>query len=176
MGCGGEPERRKRPDQNRRAIAFGVFLCYNDAICFREEERQMKKQYLSLLLAAALTVCCALGLSACENAKASGPSQRSEAEQTTKPSGFADGNVQREYVFVNNQLFVYDDDYQETLPSDLELLGTVQQSDGTKLPDSELAAANVSVGASVYGPKGASGDYLYVQISDTRYERFVLSN
>ena len=136
----------------------------------------MRKQCLSLLLAAALTVCCALGLSACEDAKASGPSQRSEAEQSTKPSGFADGNVQREYVFVNNQLFVYDDDYQETLPSDLELLGTVRQSDGAKLPDSELAAANVPVGAKVYAPAAEPGDQIYVQISDTRYERFVLSN
>lgn len=140
----------------------------------------MGKKTLLLLLAALLILCGMLCLSACQSAQASdgtAPGQTQGTETaSTKPSGFPDGNVQREYVFVNNQLFVYDDDYQETLPSDLELLGTVRQSDGTKLPDSELAAANVSVGASVYGPKGASGDYLYVQISDTRFERFVLSD
>ena len=77
---------------------------------------------------------------------------------------------------MDGRLYVYNDEYLESLPAGAVLRGGVKQSDSAKLPDQDFAAANVPEGVSICAPAAEPGEQIYVQISDHRYERFVLSN
>ncbi len=135
-------------------------------------ENNVRKRMFALLLAGVM-LCCALALGSCGKSQPDPAETAPESEGTGEPTGYPEGNVQREYVFADGRLFVYGDAFETALPGGLRLLGTVQISDGTRVPDVDLAAANVPLGAEIYAPASGAADHLYVRISAGRCERFV---
>lgn len=79
------------------------------------------------------------------------------------------GEIQREYVFYQGNLYVYQSSGTQTLPEGCELVGEILAVDNTKLPAEELHASRLSVGREVYSV-GERGE-LYVDMGDF-YGRF----
>lgn len=102
------------------------------------------------------------------------PSYTPSNEETVMPTGYPDGELQKEYIFWNGNLYTYDVVLVKNLPEDAYKIGEVVKEDTINYPDENLEASHIEVGVAVYAEK--SGQYLYVETSDNGYERFSISN
>ena len=102
------------------------------------------------------------------------PSYTPSNEETVMPTGYPDGELQKEYIFWNGNLYTYDVVLVKNLPEDAYKIGEVVKEDTINYPDENLEASHIEVGVAVYAEK--SGQYLYVEKSDNGYERFSISN
>ncbi len=102
------------------------------------------------------------------------PSYTPSNEETVMPTGYPDGELQKEYIFWNGNLYTYDVVLVKNLLEDAYKIGEVVKEDTINYPDENLEASHIEVGVAVYTEK--SGQYLYVEASDNGYERFSISN
>lgn len=75
------------------------------------------------------------------------------------PTGYPDGTLQEEYLFVNGKLYVcaYEAVKEGRLNGEIVKLGEVTKEDDRNYPDEEFEAAHVPVGTAVY----SVGDKIY---------------
>lgn len=100
--------------------------------------------------------------------------QTGEKESSTAPTGYPSGEVQREYVYYEDTLYVYADRYETSLPENCELVGEVLSVDNTKLPQEDFQASRLKVGNEVYAV--TDENILYVKAGEERFECFEPEN
>ncbi len=115
-----------------------------------------------ILMMCLLTI--VLGISGCTQ-------QIDEKESSMAPTGYPEGEIQREYVYYDDTLYVYSDSCRASLPENCELAGEVLIVDNMNLPQEDFAAARLAVGDEVYTV--TDQELLYVKTGEERYERFV---
>ena len=95
-------------------------------------------------------------------------------EETVMPTGYSDGELQKEYVFWDGNLYTYDALFVKILPEDAYKIGEITKEDSINYPDENLEASHINIGVEVYAEK--SSQYLYVKTSSDGYERFSITN
>ena len=89
-------------------------------------------------------------------------------------AGYPDGELQKQYVFWNGNLYTYDVSCGKDLPEDAYKIGEITKEDSINYPDENLEASHINIGVEVYAEK--SSQYLYVKTSSDGYERFSITN
>ena len=71
------------------------------------------------------------------------PSYTPSNEETVMPTGYPDGELQKEYIFWNGNLYTYDVVLVKNLPEDAYKIGEVVKEDTINYPDENLDLVNI---------------------------------
>ncbi len=119
-----------------------------------------------------LLCCCILLIAGCAGCSASGRN-----EETSGATGYPSGTMQRQYLFVNNLLYLFDDNLEEVLdelPEGFTYYGEIVKEDIYDFPDEELESSRIEPGSKVYASE-RDRDRVFVQYESGAYARFLLS-
>lgn len=86
------------------------------------------------------------------------------------PTGYPNGEVQRQFLFYNGTLYVFIDEGVRALPEGWQEVGTVKSVDNKARPTEEFAATRLEVGMKVFAKEGT--DLLYVQEAEHEFGKF----
>ena len=89
------------------------------------------------------------------------------------PTGAAGGEGQREFLYHDGTLFIYEGGYTKSLPSNATEVGTIKRIDNQTIPQEEMVASRLEVGLAVFSVDASGAKNLVVKINDSRYETFV---
>ena len=73
------------------------------------------------------------------------PSYTPSNEETVMPTGYPDGELQKEYIFWNGNLYTYDVVLVKNLPEDAYKIGEVVKEDTINYPDENLEASHMGL-------------------------------
>lgn len=89
------------------------------------------------------------------------------------PTGAAGVEVQREFLYHDGTLFIYEGGYTKSLPSYATEVGTIKRIDNQTIPQEEMVASRLEVGLTVFSVNASGAKNLVVKVNDSRYETFV---
>lgn len=89
------------------------------------------------------------------------------------PTGHPEGEIQREFLFHDGTLFIYEGDYTKNLPTNATEVGKIKRIDNKSIPQEEMVASRLEAGLNVYSIGSKGSKKLVVKINDSRYETFV---
>ena len=103
------------------------------------------------IIAIVLTLVCLLSFIGCN---------RSERDTTT-PTGYPSGQVQRQQVMYHSVIYYYTaNGFDAPLPDGFELVGEVKEVDNDQAPSVDWCGSLVEVGQKIYASSGSSSIYL----------------
>ncbi len=126
-------------------------------------------QFLKFLC---LICACILFAAGCAGCSASGGNE--EAQGTT---GYPSGTMQRQYLFANGRLYLFDDNLEgvwKELPEGFTYYGEIVKEDIYDFPDEELESSRIEPGSKVYANEN-DWSSVFVQHESGTYARFLLS-
>ena len=91
-------------------------------------------------------------------------------EPDVTPTGYPNGEVQRQFLFYNGTLYVFINEGIRALPEGWQEVGTVKSVDNKARPAEEFAATRLEVGMKVFAKEGT--DLLYVQEAEHEFGKF----
>lgn len=94
-------------------------------------------------------------------------------EDDTSPTGYPEGEIQRQYVMVNGNSYIGIGGNKTTLPDGYILYGSIAAEHNVELPKNDLEGVHVSVGTEVYYNPDET-EKVYCKFSDV-YVCFELS-
>ena len=89
------------------------------------------------------------------------------------PTGHPSGEIQREFLFHDGTLFIYEGDYTNNLPTNATEVGKIKRIDNKSVPQEEMVASRLEVGLNVFSIEVEGSKNLVVKINDSRYETFI---
>ncbi len=115
---------------------------------------------------------CVLFAAGCAGCSASGRN-----EETPGATGYPSGTMQRQYLFANGRLYLFDDNLGgewNELPEGFTYYGEIVKEDIYDFPDEELESSRIEPGSKVYASEH-DRDRVFVQYESGAYARFLLS-
>ena len=119
-----------------------------------------------------LFCCCMLLFAGCGRL----PENTGEAE-SSEATGYPSGTMQRQYLFANGRLYLFDDDFEgvgNELPEGFAYYGEIVKEDIYDFPDEELESSRIEPGSKVYANEN-DWSSVFVQHESGAYARFLLS-
>lgn len=86
-------------------------------------------------------------------------------------TGFADGQIQRECVMVNDEIYMYGGKSIDKLPEHFSIVLKIEKVDDYNLPSENLSACHMDVGTVIYASE-QSKLCIYVESDDGRYIKY----
>ena len=90
-------------------------------------------------------------------------------DESEKMTGYPSGEVQKEYVMVNNVLYCYEGKTQESVKQIEEKgyikVGEISICDNTKIPEANFTAAQIDEGTIIY-VREKDEEYIYLEMED----------
>ena len=94
---------------------------------------------------------------------------KNDYEETS--TGFADGQIQRECVMVNDEIYMYGGKSIDKLPEHFSIVLKIEKVDDYNLPSENLSACHMDVGTVIYASE-QSKLCIYVESDDGRYIKY----
>lgn len=125
-------------------------------------------QFLKFLC---LICACVLFAAGCAGCSASGGN-----EEVQESTGYPSGTMQRQYLFANGRLYLFDDNLEgrDELPEGFTFYGEIVKEDIYDFPDEELESSRIEPGSKVYASE-SDRESVFVQHESGAYARFLLS-
>ena len=132
----------------------------------------MKK--ISVILVFVLLISCLPLLFGC--AKVDVPDTNVDEAEEKVGTGYPSGQIQREYIYYDGAVWVYDSytpeaQRLEELPTGAYLIGQTLENNPYEIPSEDFHTAHIVVGQNIYIT--SSGDAIYIESSNNVYYRYV---
>ncbi|MBE6616981.1 MAG: hypothetical protein E7627_03410 [Ruminococcaceae bacterium] len=132
------------------------------------------KKTISIILIFVLLISSTISLLSCTDKDVPTPSSNETEEKVG--TGFPSGQIQREYIYYDGVVWVYDSytpnaQKLKVLPDGYTLVGQTLIEDSYEIPSEDFHTAHVEPGRNVYA--SSLGDALYIELKDGTYYRFV---
>ena len=90
-----------------------------------------------------------------------------EMDNPTSPTGYPSGEVQREFLFYQDQLYGNLNEGLKSIPDGLNYIGSVEKYDNKTVPDEEFEGCRaLEIGTSLYAPEIDHPIKIYAETAD----------